>query len=274
MVKSRLNPKIRITLFLVAINAAWMVGAWWGLDRESWLWITPIALSINFLMLTYDRVLTFSKLKSEPLLGQDPWGVLKLVNQISSEFQRPAPQVFLITHPGAQVFTYGKSGKSARLFVTEGALKLLNERELRAVLVFQILAIKNSFSVLNYWLGAVIDLLYRIGKVLERAVALLFGWTPPLAAWLITPWIWLLHHLLMSPNDFKNLDEATASKIEAREDLAQALWKMEAYAQTQPWMDPWVFAHMCMVSPLGTGIFRVQPSLKGRIKHLIGRYPL
>lgn len=274
MFKSRLNPKIRITIFLVAINAAWMIAAWWGLEREHWLWVTPIALSINFLLLTYDHVLNFSKLKSEPLLGQDPWGVLKLVNQISSELGRPTPMVYLISHPSAQVFAYGRSGKKARLFITEGALKLLNERELRAVLTFQILAIKQSYSILNYWLGAVVDLLYRAGQALERGFALLFGWAPPLATWLVTPWIWLLHHLLMSPKDFQRLDSATAAKIESPEDLAQALWKMEAYAQTQPWSDPWVFAHMCMVSPLGNGIFRVQPSLKSRIKHLIGRYPL
>jgi hypothetical protein len=119
-----------------------------------------------------------------------------------------------------------------------------------------------------------VDLLLRAGLGFERAFGFVFGWAPKLSAWLVGPWTWLLHHLLMSPRDFQTLDKVTAAKLDSPEDLARALWKMEAYAQTQPWSDPWVFAHMCMVSPFGVQIFQVQPTLKGRIKNLLGRYPL
>lgn len=272
--KSRLSPKFRAVLFVAIANAAWMVGAWFTLERENGLWITPIALSINFLLLTYDRVLTFTKMTSEPLLGQDPWGLLKTVHELAQEFERPEPKVFLIHHSCAQVFSYGRTRKNVRLFVTDGALKLLSERELRAALTFQMTAMDESYGVLNYWMGAVVDLLFRSGLALERAFGFVFGWSPKLSTWLVGPWTWLLHHLLMSPRDFHNLDKTTAAKLESPEDLARALWKMEAYAQTHPWTDPWVFAHMCMVSPLGLQVFHVQPNLKGRIKSLLGRYPL
>lgn len=276
--KTWLNPKIRVIGFLTLINAAWMVGAWTFLERSAWLWVMPIALSINFLLLTYDQVLTFSRLSVQPVEGHDAWGLLKTVHRLSEKFQCPVPQVFLLNHPSAQVFCYAKTGRRTRLFVSEGALKLLSPRELNSVLTFQMCVMNSSYNVLNYWLGAAVDLFYRTGRALERGFAFVFGWTPRLSAWLVSPCIWLLHHTLMSPRDFRRLDKETAAKIESPEDLARALWKMEAYAQTQPWSEPWVFAHMCMVSPLGSNpvlkVFRIQPPLKSRIKELAGRYPL
>ncbi|MBX3023184.1 MAG: hypothetical protein KF799_16030 [Bdellovibrionales bacterium] len=276
--KTWLNPKIRVILFLVLVNAAWMALAWFSFDRPTWLWLTPVALSINFLLLTYDQVLTFTRLHTQPVLGHDSWGLLKTVHELSEKFQINAPQVFRIEHPSAQVFCYAKTGRRTRLFVTEGALKLLNARELRAVLTFQMCVMTSNFSVLNYWLGAAVDLFYRAGRGLEKSFAFVFGWTPNISAGFVSPWIWLLHHTLLSASDFQKLDSETAAKIEQPEDLARALWKMEAYAQTQPWAEPWVFAHMCMVSPLGMRhvlkVFRIQPPLKSRIKELTGRYPL
>lgn len=278
MLKSLLNPKVRVTLFVVVLNAAWILMAAAWLERGEWLWITPFALSINFLLLAYDQVLTFSHLESQPILGQDPWGLLKSVHQLSVQFQVRPPEVHLLDHPSAHVFAYAKTGRKTRLFVTEGLLNLLSAQELHAVLTFQMVAMKSSFTCLNYWIGASIDILLRVGRGLERAFAIVFGWTPPVKGWLVGPWIWLLQALLLSPRDFQYLDSATAAKLAHPEDLARALWKMEAYAQTLPWREPWVFSHMCMVSPLtAKPVFRMltaQPSLKSRIKRLVGRYPL
>ncbi|NJL24906.1 MAG: M48 family metalloprotease [Calothrix sp. SM1_5_4] len=276
--KSWMHPKVRVIVFLSLANAAWITAMWLWVDHSWWMWITPIALSINFLLLTYDQVLTFTRLHSEPLVGHDAWGLLKTVLALSESFQVEPPRLFLVSHPSAQVFCYGKSGRRTRLFVTEGLLKLLNPEELRAVLTFQLVAMNSSFNILNYWLGALIDLFFRVGRGLERAFAFVFGWAPPLAAWFVSPWTWLLHTTLLSPADFAKLDRETATRIDNPEDLARALWKMESYAQTQPWTDAWVFAHMCMVSPLAfrhvLKALHVQPPLKGRIKRLVGRYPL
>lgn len=276
--KTWLNPKVRVFVFLGLVNAAWIAIAMLTLDRPAWLWITPIALSINFLLLTYDQVLTFNKLEGKPLSGQDPWGLLKLVHETSERFQLPTPKTFLLEQPSVQVFSYGRSGRGARLFVTEGALRVLTPGELAAVLTYQMCVLNSSLGMLNYWVGALIDLFYRVGAGLERAFAFVFGWTPRLSAWFVAPWVWLLHRLLLSPRDFERLDRQAASRLDRPEDLARALWKMESYAQTRPWADAWVFSHMCMVSPLALRhvlpAIRIQPPLKRRILGLAGRYPL
>lgn len=265
-------------MFLIFINCAWIFASWLWTDRDHWMWITPIALSINFLLLTYDQVLSFKGLDSMKLEGQDPYGLLKTVHALCERFQIAVPAVFLIPHPSAQAFAYARTSRSSRLFVSEGTIKLLTKPELEAVLTFQLLAIKNSLSVLNYWAGALLDLVYRLGLALEKAVAFVFGWTPKISVWLIRPLMWFLQVVLMSPRDFQRLDGQVAARLGHAEDLARALWKMESYAQTLPFPDAWVFAHMCIVSPLDGTYFlnsvHVQPPLKRRIKHLTGRYPL
>lgn len=276
--KTLLNPKIRVALFLLILNAAWILAAWAWVDRENWLWITPIALSINALLLTYDQLLTFSELECEPLVGQDPWGLLKIVHELAEKFDVPSPQVFRVPHASAQVFCYGKTARRARLFVTEGAIKILSEAELRAVIAYQLTVVEYSYSILNYWVAALIDVLFRMGRGCEKIFALIFGWTPPLAKWLVSPWIALLQLFMLSRNDYRKIDGRAALKLAHPEDLARALWKMNSYSQTKPWREAWVFSHMCMVSPLSLSLWsrllRIQPSLKGRIKGLIGRYPL
>jgi len=276
--KSWMNPKWRVLTFLILANLAWVAAAWTWTERETWLWITPIALSINFLLLTYDQVLVFSRLESQPLVGQDPWGLLKTVHRVSERLERPAPQVFMIQHPSAQVFSYARSSRQIRLFVTQGTVELLRPRELEAVLTFQMLSIDRSMPVLNYWVAALLDMFFRVGSLIEKAFAFVFGWAPPIATWFIAPIAWVLHFFLLTPADFESLDRKTAAMIDNPEDLARALWKMESYAQTQPWRESWVFAHMCIVSPLDgrnmQNILRAQPPLKSRIKGLLGRYPL
>lgn len=272
-----MNPKWRVITFLIVLNLAWVLGAWLWTERETWLWLTPIALSINFLLLSYDRVLTFSKLESQPLAGQDPWGVLKTVHRLSQRFELPEPKVFLIEHPSAQVFTYARTRRQTRLFITAGALQLLNPREIEAVLTFQLMSMDRSIPLLNYWVGAMMDLIFRFGLAIERTFAFVFGWSPKFSLWMAGPMSWVLHFFLLSPTDFQALDRRTAAMIDNPEDLARALWKMESYAQTKPWRESWVFAHMCMVNPLDwkhvQNVLRAQPPLKRRIKDVVGRYP-
>ncbi len=156
---------------------------------------------------------------------------------------------------------------------TEGALELLSPKELEAVLTFEILSMDRSLPILNYWIGAVLDLMYRLGLAFEKGITFVFGWSPAISVWITKPVSFVLHLLLLSPADFNKLDKRTASLIDSPESLARALWKMESYARTKPWREAWVFAHMCIVSPL-PNMLTAQPSMKRRINDLIGRYPL
>jgi len=275
--KTWIRPKFRILILIFGLNVAWVLAAWLCFERETWHWLMPIALSINFLLLTYDQILRFPFAPEEPLLGQDPWGLLKVVHVAAEDVGVKAPSVFLVPSPSAQIFCYAKRKGHARLYLTEGLLRLLTPEELKAVLVYQLVALRFSFPLLNYWISALLDLIYRVGLSLERLFRLVFGWTPPIAALIVSPWTLTLQHLLLSTRDFHKLDHEVAVRLKHPEPLVQALYKMEAYSRTQPWPNPWTVAHMCMVNPIHVqrpSLFPrwwIQPTLKGRIKNLLGR---
>ena len=125
----------------------------------------------------------------------------------------PVPQVFVLAHPGAQVFSYARTRKQTRVFISSGALALFSPLELEAVLTFQMMAMSRSVTIINYWVGAVLDLFFRSGRTLERGFALIFGWSPPLASWMIRPVMWTLQGLLLSARDFERLDKDTAAAL-------------------------------------------------------------
>ncbi len=287
MLQSWLNPRWRVGLFLLSANAAWLSATWLWADRTTWLWILPIALSINALLVTYDQILSVRIVENNDdadapealqLRGQDGWGLLRTVRELCERVHVEMPKVYLIERNSAQIFAYNRTRKSAQLFVTTGALDLLTPRQLRAVLTFELLVIRGSYHVLNYWLSAWLDLLNRFGRVVERAFRFVFGWTPPLAAWLIGPWVLFVHIFMLGRADFDRLDQAAMRLVDHPEDLAFALWKLDCYAQTRPWQDAWIFAHMFIVSPLRlpawTNLLKVQPALPSRLKNIAGRYPL
>ena len=273
-----MHPKLRVILFLLLMNVAALACAALTLDRALWFWFTPIALSINVLLFTYDHVLEFTRPAGEPRRGRDEWGLLNLVHELSGTLGVRAPEVYVLERASAQAFIYSRFGGSSRLVITTGALNLLNPTERHALITHQLMMVRTSHAIINYWVGASADLVQRLGRGLERAFAFVFGWSPGLALWILRPVTWFLHFALLSPADFDRLDQATAARLPDPVDLARALWKLEAYAQTQPWADPWVFAHMCPVSPLGinpvTKAFRIQPPIRLRVQRLAGRYPL
>ena len=276
--KSWLHPKLRVASLVVIANVVALALAAPALDRASWFWFAPIALSINLALLTYGVILDFDRLRGEALRGQDPWGVLKMINDASAAAGIRAPEVFAVERASAQALSYSRFGRRARVVLTTGALNLLNDDERAAVVTHQVLAIRQGLAVVNYWSGAIADLVHRVGRGAERAVAFVIGWTPPIANWLVRPVTYALNFILLSPADFTRLDRATAQALPDGTALARALWKMDAYAQTRPWPEPWTFANMCLVSPIPAGHvwqgLRVQPPIAARIEVLAGRFPI
>ncbi len=65
---------------------------------------------------------------------------------------------------------YSRFGRGARLIFTTGALNLLNADERAAVVAHQLNALQGGYGVINYWSGAVADLVHRAGRGIERAV--------------------------------------------------------------------------------------------------------
>lgn len=274
--KSWLQPKWRIFVFLLIINLTWMVVTWTKLEPSLWTWIIPFALSINFVMVFSNQLVPSLPEEPKLLAGQDPWGALKIIHLTADKLGLTAPKVFLLDTASVLIYSYGRTPSRPCLFISRGAIERLSLDELEAVITYQLIGIQKSFHVLNYWLGSIVAVVYRLGDALESITATVFGFRPKISKTLTWPVIWILRLCLIDPKDYFGLDQATVRALNHSESLAKALWKMEAYAHTLPTNEPWTIAHMCMVSPLASSLSSntFQPSLKVRLTKLTGDFPI
>lgn len=269
----------RSWIFYVSLNVLIVALVWVAADRMGLLWIVPIMLSINLLVLTYGQLLDFSKLEGEEIAGHDRWSLHKIVKAASYKLQIPTPRVFLIPTQTPQALSFARSARHARIYVSEGLLERLTDDESAAILVQQMVALKMQAGVSFYFLGAWTDLLLRAGRAIDLSVSYLIGWKPQISVWPLTPVIWILQRLFIPKDIYLAMDRETAELLQSPEPLARALWKLESYAKTKPMpQSHLVWSHMCAVSPLREkrpwSWLKTQPHMKSRIKSLVGYYPL
>lgn len=273
-----MSTKGRAWSFYVLLNILAIALTWWAADRIGILWLMPFMLSINVLILTYGQLLNFSQLPAEPLLGHDHWGLSAMVDGLSEKIGVARPEVLLLKSSTPQALVFGRSRNSSKLYLSEGLLNKLNRDEMEAILAQQLVILKSSAGVSFYLLGAIGDLLFRVGQVLDRAVAWVFGLKSQVSAWPATPFMWTLQKLLIPKNLYFKADAQASKLIDQPQALASALWKLDSYSRTSPLPSVYVWSHMCSVSPLTERKpfrwLRTQPSMKSRIKNLLGYFPI
>lgn len=274
------NAGARARFFYVLLNGLIIALVWWAADRAGLMWIVPIMLSINVVLLTYGQFLEFSNLEAEEISGFDRWGLYKIIQPLVTDLGIARPRIYLMPLQTPQALCYARTQKDSHIYLSAGLLDRLEEDELRAVVAQQLVAIKLQAGVGFYFLGATTDLIYRAGRFFDICFGWIFGWSPSLSAWPLSPCIWLLQRLFLPHNIYRQIDKLTAEILQKPEVLARALWKLESYAKTHPMpqQNLYVWSHMCAVSPLWERRpvlwLKTQPPMKSRIKSLVGYFPI
>ena len=100
---------------------------------------------------------------------------------------------------------------------------------------------------------------------------------------LFAPLAGVLLQLSIRPSFYFSSDQLASEMLKNRDDvsekdLAEALWKLNSYALTEPFQCPISMSHMFVVNPLTSekwnSYFHAQPSANNRIRALIGHYPI
>jgi len=68
----------------------------------------------------------------------------RMVSELARDAGIPKPRIGIVNMPIPNAFAFGRWAKDGRICVTEGIMKLLNEKELRAVLAHEISHLKNK----------------------------------------------------------------------------------------------------------------------------------
>lgn len=194
----------------------------------------------------------------------------RMVDELRQRAELPMPRVYICPIDAPNAFATGRSPKHAAVAVTEGALRLLNEQELRGVMAHELAHVKNRDTltscvaamiagVLSYFaqFGLMFGGLGRRGgeggNPLFALIALILA---PIAAA-------LLKAMISRSREF--VADHDGAKIAGSPDgLISALKKLEAMSQRVP-----MPAH----NPAMNNMFIVEPFLGKSIMNMFASHP-
>jgi heat shock protein HtpX len=209
----------------------------------------------------------------------------RMVERLAQAAGIPTPRVFIIPSESPNAFATGRNPQHAVVAVTQGILKLMEDKELEGVLAHELSHIKNRDILISSIAATLAGAIMMIANMAKWAA--IFGGVGRdeegrgggilglIAMAIVAPLAAMLVQLAISRTREYHAD-ATASEVAGNPyGLAKALEKLGKATQRIPLNANPATSHMFIVNPLsGHGLltlFSTHPPLEERIKRLLGR---
>lgn len=236
-----------------------------------------LAIVTNFISYFFSDSIVLASYRAKPVSKEQDPRLHSIVTELAMQAKIPVPKIYKINTNMPNAFATGRNPQHAAVAVTEGILRLLDDRELRGVLAHELSHIKNRDILISCiaatFAGAIMTLI-RIGfwfgggrndrNNSNLIIALLLMILAPIAASLIQMAISRSREYIADADGAKISGDPLA--------LASALRKLAYGNSRQQNNVSENTAHMFIVNPL-TGkslqsLFSTHPPIDDRIKKL------
>jgi len=270
------------TTFLMALLTVLLVTAGGAMGGEGGVMLAFLfALIMNGVSYWFSDKIVLRMYGAKEISTDKAPTLYRIIRDLTLRAQMPMPKLYLIPQEAPNAFATGRDEKHAAVAVTEGILRILDERELRGVLAHEISHIKNRdilIGTIAATMAGAISMLANMahwgmifgGRSSENRegghpiVALLMIIVAPLAAMLV--------QMAISRSREFGADATGATISGDPSSLANALRKLERGAQRIPLEANPATAHMFIVNPLTGGglmtLFSTHPPMEERIRRL------
>ena len=236
-----------------------------------------LAIITNFISYFFSDSMVLAAYKAKPVSQEQDPRLHSIVTELAMEAKIPVPKIYKINTNMPNAFATGRNPQHAAVAVTEGILRLLDDRELRGVLAHELAHVKNRdilISCIAATLSGAIMYLVRMGLLFSGGrnnrnnsnliVALLLMILAPVAASLIQMAISRSREYIADADGAKISGDPLA--------LASALRKLAYGNSRQQNNVSESTAHMFIVNHLTgkslQGLFSTHPPIDERIKRL------
>lgn len=240
-----------------------------------------LAVAINFASYFFSDRIALSMYSAQPVSESQNWEVYRrltpLVENLCHRMGLPVPKLWVIPEESPNAFATGRNPRHASVAVTEGILRVLDDRELEGVLAHELGHVKNRdilTSSVAATVGAAIAYLLNFFSFFGmrrddeddggglRAILVLFG--AMIAAGLI--------QMAISRTREYAADAASAEYTGGPWGLISALRKLEGWSKRVPMVAAPATAHMFIIKPFsGQSMMRwfsTHPATEERIARL------
>jgi heat shock protein HtpX len=241
-----------------------------------------IALVMNFMSYWFSDKIVLAMYGAKEVTQEEATELHNMVRNVALQAGMPMPRVYIVPTPAPNAFATGRNPEHAAVAVTEGILRLLEPRELEAVLAHEISHVKNRDILISTVAAVLAGAIGYLANIAQWG--LIFGGfggrssddergnvIGSLAMIIIAPIIALLIQLAISRAREYKADESGAYLTRRPLDLASALQKISNGVQRIPLDANPGTAHLFIMNPLRggiSGLFSTHPPVEERIERL------
>ena len=268
--------KVKSWLLLAALAGLFVaVGALIG-GRGGATIALGLAFVFNFIMYWSSDRIAIAATRSKPVSEMQAPELYAMVRELAVEANAPMPRIYISQMDQPNAFATGRNPEHAAVSVTRGILRILDGRELRAVLAHELSHVMNRDILVSTIASSIASaftylayMAFFFGGDDDESPLGLVGF---LLIWLVAPLAAGLIQMAVSRSREFQADETGAMLSHDPEALASALLKLEQTSKAVPAPVNPAQAHLFIVNPLRGGgvstLFSTHPPTGERVRRL------
>jgi heat shock protein HtpX len=260
-----------------------LIGEWVG-GHTGMLVFLVISILMNFIGYWKSGDMAILMTRSYPVAEYEYPELYAIIRRLCQRAGLPMPEVYITPSPQPNAFATGRNARHAKVAVTEGILRVLSARELEGVLAHEIGHIRNHDILIGSLAAMMAGLITSIANMMQWLAFFGFGRNDDedspggifgeLAMIILAPIAaTLIQFAISRAREFK-ADATGAQLVGDPNPLADALERLEAYAQHIPGGFSPATSHLFIVNPLRAerlvNLFSTHPPTAERVRRLRG----
>lgn len=223
---------------------------------------------MNLVAWFFSDKIAIAAMQGREVTSENGGRLYQVVDELRQRAGLPMPRVYVCPHEAPNAFATGRSPRRAAVAVTQGALNLLNEEELRGVLAHELAHVKNRDTLISCIAATIAGVLAYIAQwgMLLGGGGNREGGNPlvSLVTFIIAAVGAAMIKAMISRSREYVADADGAAIAGSPHGLVSALQKLDHYARQIPLVQP---------NPAQNSMFIIEPFAGGGLVNLFASHP-
>jgi heat shock protein HtpX len=273
---------VKTVMLLVALTGILLAIGWFVAGITGVIFAFIFAMVMNIGSYWFSDKLALRMTGAREVTPDEEPRLHAIVDNVAAMAGMPKPKVCIIQNDSPNAFATGRNQKNSAVAATTGIMRILDERELTAVLGHELGHIRNKDILVNAVVATVASAITFVATMLQWSLIFgggrdrggggVLGLLAMLATIILAPLAAGVIRMAVSRQREFGADETGAHITHMPLSLASALQKLEDYSKARPMQVNPAVSHLFIVNPLGGvnvgALFSTHPPVQKRIERL------